>query len=63
MLLDLSTCLMMISELWKLYWTNQSQCGGLLVEPIQGEAGVFTPAGDFIKRRPKPCVTNTMCCS
>lgn len=28
---------------------------GFLVEPIQGEAGVYTPAGDFIKRAKALC--------
>lgn len=28
---------------------------GLLVEPIQGEAGVFTPAQDFIRRAQETC--------
>ena len=33
---------------------------GFLVEPIQGEAGVYTPSEDFIKKAQKVCHENNM---
>jgi ornithine--oxo-acid transaminase len=40
--------------------TSSSNIAGFLVEPIQGEAGVYTPSEDFIKRAKAICEANNV---